>query len=58
MAANAAAAGNYTIDYQDALKRLAVIRRQNGTEERWEYLYDCWRNIARPQEGGPLQDRK
>jgi hypothetical protein len=48
IAGNAAAAGNYTIDYQDALKRLAVIRRQNGTEERWEYLYDCWRNIARP----------
>ena len=58
MAGNAAAAGNYTIDYQDALKRLAVIRRQNGTEERWEYLYDCWRNITRPQESGPLQDRK
>jgi hypothetical protein len=46
-AENAAAGRGYTIEYRDPLKRLAVIRRQNGTEERWEYLYDCWRNIAR-----------
>jgi hypothetical protein len=58
IAGNTATGRAYTIDYRDALQRLAVVRRQNGAEERWEYLYDCWRHIDRPQEGGPLQDRK
>ena len=55
LAGNAAAGRGYTIDYRDPLRRLTVIRRQDGTEERWEYLYDCWRNIARAPGGSTLQ---
>jgi hypothetical protein len=46
--AGTAGGGGYTLDYRDALERLAVVRREDGTEERWEYLYDCWRNLERP----------
>jgi len=46
--AGTAGGGGYTLDYRDALERLAVVHRQDGTEERWEYLYDCWRNVTRP----------
>lgn len=46
--AGTAGGGGYTLDYRDALERLAVVHREDGTEERWEYLYDCWRNLERP----------
>jgi len=42
---NAWADRSYTVDYRDQLKRLAIVHRRDGSEERWEYLYDCWRNI-------------
>jgi hypothetical protein len=43
-----AGGGGYSVDYRDALERLAVVRRPDGSEERWEYLYDCWRSTERP----------
>ena len=41
---NQARTGGVTIHYKDELKRAATIRRKNGAEEHWEYLYDCWHN--------------
>ena len=35
-------AGKPKIRYDDELKRSAVVRRRDGTEEHWQYLYDCW----------------
>ena len=49
LAGNAASSNGYTIDYRDPLKRLAIVHHRDGSEERWEYLYDCWRNIGRLQ---------
>jgi hypothetical protein len=43
--------GGYTVQYRDALERLAVVRREDGSEEQWEYLYDCWRNLTHPTTG-------
>jgi len=37
-----------TIDYMDPLKRAATVHRKAGPDERWEYLYDCWRNTSAP----------
>ncbi|HYL46824.1 MAG TPA: hypothetical protein VEU52_07340 [Candidatus Limnocylindrales bacterium] len=37
------AAAGYEIHYADDVKRTATVHRKGGTEERWEYLYDCWR---------------
>jgi hypothetical protein len=34
--------GNFSIRYSDELKRSAVVRRSDGAEEHWQYLYDCW----------------
>jgi len=47
------AGGGYTVQYRDALERLAVVRREDGSEEQWEYLYDCWRNLAQPRGTSP-----
>jgi hypothetical protein len=33
------------IRYSDELKRSAVVQRGADTEEKWQYLYDCWRRI-------------
>jgi hypothetical protein len=33
----------FKIHYADELKRSATVRRPDGTEEHWQYLYDCWR---------------
>jgi hypothetical protein len=41
----AAAPVELKIHYADELKRSAVVRRSDGTEEHWQYLYDCWRNV-------------
>jgi hypothetical protein len=42
----AAPDSDFSIRYTDALKRVAVVQRNNGAEEQWEYLYDCWRNTG------------
>jgi hypothetical protein len=41
--ADGAAAAKFTIRYTDELKRAAVVRGGDGAEEKWQYLYDCWR---------------
>ena len=33
----------FTVRYLDELKRSAAVRRGDGKEEHWQYLYDCWR---------------
>jgi hypothetical protein len=44
LARGRASAGEFTIHYTDPLQRSAVVRSKDGREQRWEYLYDCWRN--------------
>jgi hypothetical protein len=39
-------ARRFTITYTDELKRSAAIRQDSGAEERWEFLYDCWRRTT------------
>jgi len=41
----ATAEGNFTIRFSDELKRSAIVGRSDGTEERWQYLYDCWHRV-------------
>jgi hypothetical protein len=41
------------VRYADDLKRAAIVRRPDGSEERWEYLYDCWREADAPAQDGP-----
>jgi hypothetical protein len=36
-------AGKFKVSYADELKRSATVHRNDGTEEHWQYLYDCWR---------------
>jgi hypothetical protein len=48
LADGAAPASDITIRYAGELKRPAVVRRADGTEENWQYLYDCWRNTGNP----------
>jgi hypothetical protein len=36
--------GQIKIEYADELKRTATVRRADGTEEHWQYLYDCWQS--------------
>jgi ribosomal protein S16 len=45
----AAPAGEVKIRYADELKRSAIVRRGGGTEEHWQYLYDCWRRTDQPK---------
>lgn len=40
----AAPAESLKIRFADELKRSAFVRRGDGPEEHWQYLYDCWRN--------------
>jgi hypothetical protein len=44
----AALAEKFQISYADELKRSATVRRGNGPEEHWQYLYDCWRHTDKP----------
>jgi len=48
LADGAAAPANFTIRYSDGLKRSAIVRRSDGSEETWQYLYDCWRRTDKP----------
>ncbi len=41
------------VHYTDELKRSAVVRRDDGREEHWQYLYDCWQNLDKSS-GGKL----
>ena len=36
------------IRYADELKRSAGVRLSDGAEEKWQYLYDCWRRVDEP----------
>ena len=45
---NATPAGEFKIRYADELKRSAIVHRSDGTEEHWQYLYDCWRRADQP----------
>jgi hypothetical protein len=38
----------FKIRYADELKRSAILQRSDGTEEKWQYLYDCWRKTDSP----------
>lgn len=42
------AGGGFKIRYVDELKRSAIVGRSDGTQENWQYLYDCWRNTGQP----------
>jgi len=44
LAGGGASAGEFAIRYTDPLKRSALVRGKDGRQQRWEYLYDCWRN--------------
>ena len=45
-----------TIHYADAMKRAATIHMKTGSDQHWEYLYDCWRNTdAHAPEAAPKQ---
>ena len=44
-------AGEFKIRYADELKRSAVLRGGDGTEEHWEYLYDCWQRTDKNPDG-------
>jgi len=33
----------FKVRYSDELKRSATVRLPDGTEQHWQYLYDCWR---------------
>jgi hypothetical protein len=41
----------FKIRYEDELKRSAVVRRGDRTEEHWEYLYDCWQRTDKNPDG-------
>jgi len=40
----------YHVRYTDTLKRSAVVRRNDGREESWQYLYDCWHNVDKSRQ--------
>ena len=46
--ADGVTAEKFTVRYTDDLKRSAVVRRGDGAEEKWQYLYDCWRRTDTP----------
>jgi hypothetical protein len=33
------------VRFTDAANRAAVVRMTDGGEQRWQYLYDCWRRV-------------
>jgi hypothetical protein len=41
---------DFNIRYRDDLKRSAIVRRSDGSEENWQYLYDCWRRTDKPSD--------
>ena len=43
-----AAVEQFQIRYTDELKRSQIVRRDDGAEEKWQYLYDCWRKTEPP----------
>ena len=45
------AAVSFKIRYIDELNRSAIVRRSDGGEENWQYLYDCWRRTDKPADG-------
>ncbi len=34
----------FAIRFTDDPKRSAIVTSKSGTEQHWQYLYDCWRN--------------
>jgi len=39
---------SYEIAFFGPLQRTATVRRSEGLDEHWEYLYDCWRRTDTP----------
>lgn len=35
----------FAIRFTDDLKRSAIVSRAGAPDQRWQYLYDCWRNV-------------
>ena len=46
LADGATRAPNFAIRYSDELKRSAFVLLPDGSEEHWQYLYDCWRDTT------------
>ena len=46
--AEGSAPATFNIRYSDDLKRSAIVRRADGSEQTWQYLYDCWRRTDKP----------
>lgn len=46
LAGGTAVGSDFNITYTDDLKRSAIVRRSEGSEENWQYLYDCWRRTG------------
>ncbi len=49
LSGGAAAGDKFKIHFTDELKRSAIVRRGDGAQENWQYLYDCWRNTDKPR---------
>lgn len=48
--AEGSAPAAFNIRYSDDLKRSAIVRRSDGSQETWQYLYDCWRRTDKPSD--------
>ena len=46
LAAGPGADSGVTVRFTDASNRAAVVRGADGGEQRWQYLYDCWRRVG------------
>jgi hypothetical protein len=43
----------YQIKFSGPLRRVATVHRQGKRDQRWEYLYDCWRKTDAPTSRQP-----
>jgi len=45
LASGSAPEADVVVRFTDASNRIAVVRAGDGAEQRWQYLYDCWRRV-------------
>jgi len=45
LAAGSAPEARVVVRFTDASNRAAVVQAGDGAEQRWQYLYDCWRRL-------------
>jgi len=45
LAAGSATEARVVVRFTDASNRAAVVQAGDGAEQRWQYLYDCWRRL-------------